>query len=143
MPGSAVGNDSEAGLKGRFGFDECEEGLADVFAGGGVVQDGGAVGCGERGQDRGGRVGADDVGFRAGGEGERELVGVGVAIGVGDLDEDDGGGKVGEFDPVEDADGGDGAGLGAEPALAGEVGGEEFLHEGEAGAGEQSAPGSR
>ena len=27
-------------------------------------------------------------------------------------------GEVGEFDPVEDADGGDGAGFGAEPALA-------------------------
>ena len=38
-------------------FDEREEGLTDVFAGGGVVQDGGAVGGGDGGED--GLLGAE------------------------------------------------------------------------------------
>ena len=48
-----------------FGFDEGEEGLADVFAGGGVVEDGGAVRGGERGKDGGWGVGVDRFGLRA------------------------------------------------------------------------------
>ena len=89
----------------------------------------------------------------------------GSACDVCDLDEDDGGGKgsrfevrgsrgfgwiqfragrfSGKFDPVEDADAGDGAGFCAEPALAAEVCGEEFLNEAEPRAGEQIAQAAR
>ena len=46
---------------------------------GGVVQDDGAAGCGEGGEDGGGPVGDDGFHLAGGGQGEGKLVGVGVA----------------------------------------------------------------
>ena len=132
----------DRGIELGFVFDEGEQGLADVFAGGGVVEDGGAASCGERGEDRGLCTVADGIGFGSGGEGEGKLIDVGLAFSVGDLEEDDGGGGAGKFDPVEDAHAGDGAGFCAEPALADEVCGQMFLDEAEPRAGEQIRPGS-
>ena len=48
---------------------------------------------------------------------------------------------LGELNPIEDADGFDGAGFGSEPALVGQVGGKNLLEEFEAGAGEQAIEG--
>ena len=61
-----------------------------------------------------------------------------------DLEKDDGGGALpGSSTQSRMRTAGDGAGFCAEPALADEVGGEEFLEQAEARCGEEIVPGSR
>ena len=73
---------------GAVGFDELKDGLTDIFAGDCVVQDGGAAGGGDGGEDAGGIGGADGFRSLAGGDGEGKLIDAGAVVIVGELEED-------------------------------------------------------
>ncbi len=90
-------------------FDELKKGLTDVFARDCVVEDGGAIGGGNGGQDAGGIGGAEDFCSLTRAYGEGELIDVGAVVVVGELEEDKGGIEPGELGGVEDGDGLDGS----------------------------------
>ena len=127
-------------------LDDCEKRLAEVFAYGRVVEDGGAVWHDQRGENALGHGGVDGFQILAGGESEGDLVEVGGTLDISDFDKEQGG-RAGSWVtvwfrgcPVDDADGLNGAALGAKPSLTCEPGGEAGFEQGKTGAGGECFP---
>ena len=120
------------------GFDESENRLTDILAGDGVVQDRGAVGGCDGGDDARWVGGANRFRGFAGGDGEGELIDAGAVVVVGEFEEDKNGVETGKFCRVVNRYGLDGAGFCAEPALVRQVGGEQLLKQSQARAGEKA-----